>query len=194
MVPVVDRAAVEAEVARRRAILQASFGRWVLTKLGTSLLAFYAVALVIRVFASRGPLSVATSNAVVFFAVPAFMAVFVTWMAARTLFRREALDVERVAAAIAREVAYLTSDGWPLRTLLAGITLGVVAGVPVAMVLWVIGSPIARSGLVAGVVIFASGMLLWAILMAFIIRFATLHLYRRFLRPAPISAAPDTRG
>ena len=178
----VDRAAVEAEVARRRAILETSHTRWIIAKLAMSLVAFYGIALVIRIISSKGPLILSSTNAAVFLGVPAFMAVFVTWMSARALFRPEALDVDRLAAEVGKEVERLTGDGWPLRTLGAGLSLAAIAGVPVAVMLWVTRSPIARSLSIAAILVFVSGMMLWAIVMAFVIRFATLYLYRRMVR------------
>ena len=182
---VVDRAAVEAEVSRRRTIQQTSYARWVTAKLVMSLAAFYAVALIIWLLRSAEPLSTLSSwNIGVFFGVPAFMALFVTWMASRTLFRAAALDPDRLAAEIQTEMDRLTGPHWPMRTLLAGAALAAAAGVPLAIVLWVTRSPIATSGTVASLMVFVAGMLLWATFMAFVIRWASLYLYRKLVRRA----------
>ena len=124
------------------------------------------------------PCRPSTKGALAFFGFPALAAILVIWLASRTLFRGDALDADKLAHEVEREVARLTGPDWPIKTLLAGVSLGAVAGIPVAVALWVTRSPIARSGMLAGIVIFAAGMLLWAILMAFAIRSATLYLYR----------------
>jgi hypothetical protein len=178
----VDRAAVETEVARRRRILETSYRRWFATKLVLSSVVLYALAFLILGLATKGPLTLTPATTAVFLGVPALMAVLATWTASRTLFRREALDADRVAREVAAEVEQLTGPTWPLRTVIAGAGLAAIAGVPVGLMLWVTKARLARNPTIGSLLIFVSGMLLWAILVAFIIRFVTLFLYRGMIR------------
>jgi hypothetical protein len=186
-----NRAAVDAEVARRRAIREHGFGRWIATRLAVSLAAFYALALVARWMSPTASFAALSGwSRTVFIVVPAIVAFFVTAAAERLMFSDAALDAERLSARIAREVQSLTADGWPLRTLRAALVLALCVGIPLAIVVFMTGRPmaIARAS-DASIAVFVSAVLIFSVAAAFAIRAATLHVYRSLLT----ETAPDQR-
>lgn len=194
MALVVSRAAIEREVARRRDIRDHAFGRWVAARLGTTLLAFYAVAVVVALLARAPALRQMRGwNLTVFLLVPAFMALFVTFAAERLMLSDASLDADRLASRVSREVASLTGPGWPLRTLRAALVLALCAGVPLAVVVLVTGRPavIARAS-DAAIAVFISAVVLSSVAIAFAIRTATLHVYRNLLCDAQAGAERRT--
>jgi hypothetical protein len=184
---VVDRAAVEAEVSRRRAIHEKGYARWFAAKLAMSLVAFYLLAFGIRVTTGPQPLSSMTLwNVSALFVLPALLAFFVTYLAARLMFNPEAFDAERFSARVAREMQLLTGRGWLLRMVLAGLMLAAGVAIPVAIVA-LLGFPIVVPGSsrAMGAVEFIGATLVWAIAMAFVVRYAALYVYRKLVRRTP---------
>lgn len=191
MTVTVNRAAVEAQIARRRAIRDHGFAKWILLRLAISLAGFYALALVIRLATPGASFRTMNGwNATAFFVLPAFMAFVVTAAAERLMFSDLALDAERLSARIDREVQSLTGPGWPLRTLRAALVLAVCVGVPLAWVVVVTRRPVVMARASdAAIAVFASAVLLFAIGAAFAIRAATLYVYRDLLVLEPTGAA-----
>jgi hypothetical protein len=183
----VDRVAVEAEVARRRAIHDTGYGKWLVAKLGMSLVAFYAFAFLLRFLPSSRPFGeLSPWNLIALIVLPGALAGFVTWMASRTLFSSEALNAESLSAEISKEMQRLTGPGWAVRTLIAGAALAVAVAIPLVLLMVIGGVP---SGLVrlatpAAISVFGLAIVLWAMLMAALIRWASLFLYRKMVRRA----------
>lgn len=188
---IVDRAAVEAEVARRRGIREREFGRWLVRRLAVALAAFYVLAFVIRALTPSATIgSMDNWNRAVFFAVPFVMALFVTFVAERLMFSGLGMDAERLTARITKEVDSLTGPGWPMRTLGAALVLAVCAGVPAAIVIAMTRRPeVLSRPSDATIAVFVSGVVLWGVLMAFAIRAATLHVYRDLLVKEGVDAS-----
>ncbi|HJQ20070.1 MAG TPA: hypothetical protein VJ867_06965 [Gemmatimonadaceae bacterium] len=180
MMAVVDRAAVEALVERRRATRETGFVRWFLLRFGGALVLLYAIAVAIAfAIPSMSLRALSGWSWTVFLAVPAFMAFLLAVLAERLTFNDDALDAARLTSRIEREVALLTGEGWPMRMLTAGLVLAVCIGVPIGYVVFRTGRPvfIARASDVA-LIVFASAVLALSIVIAFMLRAATLSAYR----------------
>lgn len=202
---VVDRAAVEALVARRRDIRQHGFRAWVARRFAVSLIALYAVAFAVKALMSAPAFRDMTGwSLTVFFGVPAFMAFIVTIAAEQLTFGDSALDAERMTKRISREIDQLTGSRWPLRVLRSALELAVCAGIVLGVVVRWTGRPamLAR-GSDQAIVVFATGILLSCIILMFGIRAASLSAYRSLLRAdspgvadvpisAPVPALPDS--
>ena len=181
---IVDRAAVEAEVSRRRAIHERGYARWFASKLTMSLVAFYALAFGIRLTTGAQALrSMTLWDVGALFVLPALLAFFITYLAARLMFNPEAFDAERLSARVAREMQVLTGSGWLLRMVLAGLALAAGVAIPVGIVA-LLGFPIGVPGSsrAMGALEFIGATLVWAIAMAFVVRYAALYVYRKMVR------------
>jgi len=179
----VDRAAVDAEVARRREIRERGFARWIGARLAGCLVAFYSLAFLVRALTPSPRFADMDGwHRAMFFAVPFVMACLVTFFAERLVFGGIGLDAERLSNRIGREVRLLTASGWPLRTLGAALLLAVCIGAPVATIVFVTGQPaiLARAS-DAAIAIFVSVVALVCVVLAFVLRAATLYAYRNLL-------------
>jgi hypothetical protein len=185
----VDRSAVEAEVARRRTIHDTGYGRWIAAKLVMSLAAFYAFTFLMRFLPTSRPFGeLAIWNLIALLVLPGALAVFVTWMASRTLFSSNALNAESLSAEIAKEMQRLTGPGWPVRTVLAGAALTAAVAVPLVILIVLGAAPagLASPATPRTIVAFIASIAAWATFMAFLIRSASLFLYRKMVRRATI--------
>jgi hypothetical protein len=179
----VNRAAVEADVMRRREIRTTSFGRWIATRFAASLVAFCAVALLVRASTDAPALrDMSGWTLTVFLGVPVFVAIVVTFVAEQLAFSDAALDPDRAAARLSREVDRLTGPRWPLRALAAAVQLALCLGVVIAVVAYWTGRPaLLARGSDQAIVLFGAATLLVSIILIFVIRAAALASYRRFL-------------
>jgi|SRR4051812_20261404 hypothetical protein len=180
MTLVVNRAAIETEIARRREIRQNQFIRWIAKRFVLSLAAFSVVTLLVRLFAGAPPLRDMTGWALtLFFGVPAFIAFFVTIAAERLSFGDGALDADRVAARLQSELDLLTAPGWPLRMMRFALQLGIVATVLIGVVVYWTGRPawLAR-GSDAAIAVSITSVMLASIAIVFAMRTLALFLNR----------------
>ena len=193
----VDRGAIDAEVARRRAIREHEFSRWIGARFVGCLAAFYALAFLVRALTPSPRFGDMDGwLRAVFLAMPFVMACLVTFFAERLTFGSNGLDADRLANRVGREVRLLTTSGWPLRTLGAALLLAVGAGVPLATIVIVTGQPqiLARAS-DAAIAIFVSLVVLAGVALAFSLRAATLYLYRDFIKKGVTAdIAADTRS
>lgn len=179
----VDRAAIEREVARRRAIQEQGYFAWFTRVLFVNLIILYAAMLLSsrhnREFGSMPPWRVA-----LVVGLPFAAALVASWFSTRTLFKPDATDADKFAERVAREVQSLAGPGWARRSLLWGLLLGVGIGTPIG-VLVAFTAPAAAlpaGHRWLGALLFLGMTLIWAIPMAFLLRWWTLITYRRFVK------------
>jgi len=192
-----SRAAVDAELARRREIRDTSFGQWIAIRFAVSLALFFGVAFAVRAFMVDAPAlrDMSGWTLTILIGVPAFMACLVTIVAERITFGDGALDSDRAAARLNRELERLTGPRWPLRALIAGLELALCVGIVLAVVAYWTGRPaVLARGSDQAIIVFAAGTLLVSLIVVFAIRAATLYSYRRLVLPDAAGPSPASTG
>lgn len=180
---VVDRAAVAAEIARRQAIRERGHFAWFTRVLFINMLVLYAVILLVSP-ENRAFDTMPTWRLVMVVALPFAAALVASWISTRAVFRPDAVDPEQLVDRVQREVQSLAGPGWAWRSLRLGLVIGFGVGIPVAALL-ALAAPLtnlpAGSRWLGGA-LFLGLTLLWAIPMAFLLRWWSLAMYRRLLR------------
>lgn len=180
---IVDRAAIDAEIQRRKAIREKGYFAWFTRVLFVNLLVLYAVTLLAsprnRAFGEMQAWRVA-----LVVGLPFLAGLAASWISTRAVFKPDAIDAEKFAERVAREVQSLAGPGWAWRSLKWGVLLGLAIGVPVAALLAYV-APVAAlptGSRLLGAALFLGLTLLWAIPMTFLLRWWSLITYRRLLK------------
>ncbi len=180
---IVDRTAIAAEIARRKTIRERGYFAWFTRVLFVNLLILYAVMLVASP-KNREFGIMPTWRLVLVVGLPFAAALAASLISSRTLFKPEAIDPEQFADRVTREVRSLAGPGWAWRSLKWGALLGLAIGIPVAALLAFVAPARAlpAGSRLLGAALFLGLTLLWAIPMAFLLRWWSLVTYRRLLK------------
>lgn len=182
---IVDRAAVEQEVARRRAIQKRGYFAWFTRVLFVNVIIIYLAAFLGRWGAATRPISeLPLWHAALIVGLPFLGALAISWFGTRSVFKPDAVDPDKVADKVLRDVQSLAGPGWPGRSLAFGLKLGLGVGIPIALLLAVLGPrmPLPGGSRWLGATIFVGLTLLWAIPLGFLLRWWSLVTYRRLLK------------
>jgi len=180
---VVDRAAVDAEVARRRRIREKGRFAWFTRVLFVNLIVLYAVTLLAsprnRAFGEMPPWRLA-----LVVALPFLASAVASWLSTRQVFHPDALDPDKLSDKVVREVRSLAGPGWAMRSLRWGVVLGLAIGAPVGALLALTApeASLPAGSRWLGAALFLGLTLLWAIPMSFLLRWWSLITWRRLLR------------
>lgn len=183
---VIDRDAVEAEVARTRARLAKGKLRYFARQSVAAAIAFFVMFYITRIelFSRLGELPAWKIGVV--FGFPILAGILVAAFSMRETFKDENLDTERRMQRIGRELQSLGGPGWILRSILTGIKLGLAIGLTVGVIMLLtwstsrLGSPNRWAFFSA----FVGVTLLWTIPAAFILRWIQLLALKRMVKQA----------
>ncbi len=182
---VIDREAVEAEVANTRALHDAGVRRWFVRQALLNLTIFSAVAAAVS-FREVTTTGMSPSKLAVTIAFAILGAIALAWLTGRQRFRNEALDVERRMQEIANDLHALGGPGWARRSLLVGLGLGAGVGIPIGVLMMALWRPEDLPGANRWLTIpaFVGMTMMWAIPMAFLLRWVTLLALKRLVKVA----------
>lgn len=186
---VIDREAVEAEVARMRAHLARGKGRWFVRHFALAAAVFYGIAAVSQWGRVR---EMPSEQLLLILLFPAAGAALVSWWLIRQTFGNRALDASSRAEDIARQLRDYGGAGWVRRSLLNGLALGLAIGLPVGVFMqfaWPVQDLPTRRWLVTP--FFIGVTLLWTLPAAFLWRRFSLLSLRRFVKEVPQSSSPS---
>lgn len=182
---VIDRAAVEAEVARTRATLAKGKGRYFARHFVAAAIVLYAIGFLTRLGRFSQLDELPTWRLMMMSGFPALGAAIVAWWSARETFKPENLDTDLKIQQIARDLKSLGGPGWIGRSLLTGVLLGAVIGavVGLGMLLTWDATSMGNPNRWKFVGAFVGVTLLWTIPAAFILRWIVLVALKRMVRP-----------
>lgn len=180
---VIDREAVEAEVANTRALHDAGVRRWFVRQALLNLVVFSAVAAAVS-FRELTTTGMSPSKLAVTIAFPILGAMVLAWWTGHQRFRDEALDVERRIQEIAHDLRALGGPGWARRSLLVGLGLSAGVGIPVGVLMMALWRPEDLPGANRWLTIpaFVGMTMMWAIPMTFLLRWMTLLSLKRLVK------------
>lgn len=184
---VIDRPAVEADVARVRASLDQGYGRWLARQTLLNMTVFYVVVLALRwnelPTVETWP---AWKIGLTFFA-PVIVAVGLAWWTGRRTFAPDNLDVERRIVRISEDLRSLGGPGWVRRSLMVGVFIGLAIGIPIGTLMVLAWRPtdLPAASRWLAIPVFTLMTLLWSVPMSFLLRWMTLMALKRFVREVP---------